>query len=701
MSPSRWVRNRPVRILAALSILAGAVLTVSPAHSLIVSKGVIGGFEQEGDQSFPGLDPTVNGTFDWENVTPTVTVDDTLDSGFQGSSKELEPLNWTCNTGGGDPKKDNILRVYSNVRADPTSIFLDLAWIRESNNSSAHLNFELNQATQTEPPTFGNNTPCPLNRTVGDFLITYDFAGGSAQPDIVIYRWTGTTWDPTGIVATAAGAVNTAGPITDEVVGGTIPLGQFGEVTLDLTAPLGAPGGTSICDDFTTLNVRSRSSGNVIESALQDRVRGIGIELCGEPQPGRIIVEKQTDPNGATAVFGFTADYAAPFNLSDNETNDSGPLVVADGPFSVSETSAPPGWAPAPPSTTICSDGSVSDNITLSEGETVTCVFNNTLVEAPTGRIIVEKQTDPADSPATFLFLTNYGPAFLLADNGTSDSGPLGIDRTYSVSEEVPEGWLLTSAVCDDGSPIDAIALSANETVTCVFTDTQRGSITVVKDTVPDSGRDFSFAVGADVNGGESFVLDDDGPNGSDVPNSVTFPVDPGNHLVREVIADGYDLTSIVCDDLNSTGNIDTGLATFRVGAGEHVTCVFTNTKQVVYGEDPGDTYGDDPYGNDPGDDNSDPFAPGGSNTTANPTSDVAGVTQQAPTGTQPDVQAENQATQPALEAIADPAVAPAGTLPRTGAGIRHQASIGLALMAGGLIVLLGVRRRRSSTQSA
>ena len=36
----------------------------------------------------------------------------------------------------------------------------------------------------------------------------------------------------------------------------------------------------------------------------------------------------------------------------------------------------------------------------------------------------------------------------------------------YNVAETVPTGWDLTSATCDDGSPVTNIDVSANETVT-------------------------------------------------------------------------------------------------------------------------------------------------------------------------------------------------------------------------------------------
>ena len=104
-------------------------------------------------------------------------------------------------------------------------------------------------------------------------------------------------------------------------------------------------------------------------------------------------------------------------------------------------------------------------------------------------------------------------------------------------------------------------------------------SITVVKNTVPDDIEDFVFQPSAGVNGGVSFVLDDDGPAGSATPNSLTFPVAPGTHTVTEGPEAGFDLDSITCVDpsANSSGDPGTGEATFVVAAGENVTCTFHN----------------------------------------------------------------------------------------------------------------------------
>jgi hypothetical protein len=106
-------------------------------------------------------------------------------------------------------------------------------------------------------------------------------------------------------------------------------------------------------------------------------------------------------------------------------------------------------------------------------------------------------------------------------------------------------------------------------------------SITVVKDTVPDHVQDFVFQPSTGVNGGLAFILDDDGPDGSPTPNTMTFPVEPGTHTVTESPVDLFDLDSITCEDPtgNSGGNPDTGVATFVVAQGENVTCTFRNVE--------------------------------------------------------------------------------------------------------------------------
>ncbi|HVF79423.1 MAG TPA: hypothetical protein VNA28_14095, partial [Solirubrobacteraceae bacterium] len=134
---------------------------------------------------------------------------------------------------------------------------------------------------------------------------------------------------------------------------------------------------------------------------------------------GRLIVEKQTLPDGDAASFGFTTDAsgAGTFSLTDEATESRD---VAPGTYTATE-SAKAGWELTGLS---CSDGdsTVDEDartatIVVAPGETVTCTFTNT----KDGRLIVEKQTLPDGDAASFGFETTAPGAgtFSLTDGGT------------------------------------------------------------------------------------------------------------------------------------------------------------------------------------------------------------------------------------------------------------------------------------------
>ncbi|MCI0633519.1 MAG: hypothetical protein L0206_06335, partial [Actinobacteria bacterium] len=272
---------------------------------------------------------------------------------------------------------------------------------------------------------------------------------------------------------------------------------------------------------------------------------------------GQIIVEKQTNPDGDPQVFDFSASYDGDgFSLADGQSTDSGDLDP--GTYSVSEN-VPAGWDLL---SAVCSDQSQATAISLQAGETVTCVFTN----EKDASIVVEKQTNPDGDPQSFHFDASYDAGgFDLVDDQQSDSGDLD-PGTYSVSEDVPAGWDLTSALCSDESDPEAIELSAGETVTCVFTNTKRGSIVVEKQTLPN-GASGTFEFSGDVAGSI-------GDNGT----IAVANLEPGSYTSTEGAAPGFNLTGIECDDANSSGNVGTRTATFELEAGETVTCTFTNT---------------------------------------------------------------------------------------------------------------------------
>src|SRR5690606_37735432 len=56
------------------------------------------------------------------------------------------------------------------------------------------------------------------------------------------------------------------------------------------------------------------------------------------------------------------------------------------------------------------------------------------------------------------------------------------------------------------------------------------------------------------------------------------YDLQPGTYTMQEMVPAGWNLTDITCDDENSSGDLSSATATFRVEPGETITCVFTNT---------------------------------------------------------------------------------------------------------------------------
>jgi uncharacterized cupredoxin-like copper-binding protein len=209
-------------------------------------------------------------------------------------------------------------------------------------------------------------------------------------------------------------------------------------------------------------------------------------------QDGRIEIEKQTEPDGSTTDFTFTGDVAG--TLSDGE---SAGEDVAPGSYSSTET-VPAGWTLTD---ITCDDAdSTGDTATgvasfeVDPGETVRCVFTNT----QDGRIEIEKQTEPDGSTTDFTFTGDVAGTLSDGESAGEDVAP----GSYSSTETVPAGWTLTDITCDDADStgdtatgVASFEVDPGETVRCVFTNTQDGTVEVVK-TVSGAlpnGQTFDF----------------------------------------------------------------------------------------------------------------------------------------------------------------------------------------------------------------
>ncbi|MGH2705533.1 MAG: MSCRAMM family protein [Actinomycetota bacterium] len=329
-----------------------------------------------------------------------------------------------------------------------------------------------------------------------------------------------------------------------------------------------------------------------LPTSQTDMTRGIMSNAIA-PE-GALTIVKDAVPDSAqdfaytttgTGLSGFSLDDDADPTLPNRQTFSS----LDPGSYTVTEPSVS-GWSLTALSCTGDTDGgsvaSVPNRqvvVDLDDGESITCMFTNTKL----GSITIVKDAVP-DAAQDFAYtITGSGlSSFSLDDdndatlaNSRTFSGLL--PGAYSVTETAVGGWDLTGLTCDDGSTVilanarASIDLAAGEQVTCTFTNTNRGTIIIRKDAIPNSAQDFAYTTtGTGLSG---FSLDDDAE--ATLPNSKTFSgLAPGAYTVTEAATEGWNLTGLSCDD-GSTVSLAEGLASIDLAAGETVTCTFTNTK--------------------------------------------------------------------------------------------------------------------------
>jgi len=335
-------------------------------------------------------------------------------------------------------------------------------------------------------------------------------------------------------------------------------------------------------DDYTSGDTVTRNATVVVDP-------GEDIVVTFEnTKRGSITVCKDSTPfHDDGQDFHFTSDMPNPnddFYLDDDLDGTlpkcSGPIVLPAGIYNITEDDPSPGWdltnlgiqEPLDGSWSVFDFNNRRVEVHLDPGEQVTVRFQNT----EWGTIVIYKDVVSIHTETDDFDFTGDLGDFTLDDDGIGDNyawfqKPPG---TYDVTELVPAGWDLTDITIVDpttdsssdlGTATASLDLSLNEAVTCHFENTKRGSIIVEKNT--RGGPDGSFTFTGDVAGsiGGGGQLEED--------NLV-----PGEYTVRERVPTGWELSSIRCDDDNSSGSLGTGTATINLDPGETVTCTYTNS---------------------------------------------------------------------------------------------------------------------------
>jgi len=266
-----------------------------------------------------------------------------------------------------------------------------------------------------------------------------------------------------------------------------------------------------------------------------------------------------------------------------------GTLSSSSRASGVAVTYTAPTTAPAPPTVTLTAT-SISDPSRS----------NSATISITVAHIVMQQATVPASDTTTQFTLTpsyNGGAAIALVNGGANDSGNLA-PGAYSVVGNAPTGWDLTGLTCSSSlgtststtalnTGTASINLAAGDTVTCKYTDTQRGNIVVQEVTVPgtDTTTQFTFTPSG-YESNTNFALVNNGSNDSG-------PLVPGSYSVAELAQSGWVLTNLLCS-ITKTGagtstfvTTNSPTASINLAACDTGTCVYTTTSSSLVNTTP------------------------------------------------------------------------------------------------------------------
>ena len=262
------------------------------------------------------------------------------------------------------------------------------------------------------------------------------------------------------------------------------------------------------------------------------------------------------DPNLAAMTFGEAAINLTLAEVFDNDTDD---CIVFGSVYLKSRSSDS--------FTASMKDFIAPVSISVSNCATLTIVKDSVPDDAQAFSFSIDKYVDLDFGPETPLMLDDDENSPLL-NSRTFEVHENDLNNSYLITENDPgPEWDLTGLECspggvgDPGSATAEVNLTVGQNVTCTFTNTKRGHIIVVQETI---GGDASF--GFTLNGGpgpiaeQAFSLTGAAQEDSGALRPGTYAVvteDPGTE---------WDLNSATCDDGSPVDRID-------LNPGETVTC--------------------------------------------------------------------------------------------------------------------------------
>jgi hypothetical protein len=451
----------------------------------------------------------------------------------------------------------DIATIWLGTETDPAGdIWLYFAWERDATTGSSIISYELQSASadpacdysgidqiqpeSAEETALINSCNPWAHRQAGDFMIVWDFGGGST--DIILRTFDGATFD-TGINLSASGFA----------VASLSADSSRGEGAINLTeAIFGRLQTCLIIDNVLTGTITGNSdSADYKDTVLADVGSVLTISNCGN-----VNITKSTQPSGETGNFAYTLqrlggediDYTPRTSATGNLIDDGGTArltVIPGADYQLTEDlTGEPGFElqsimcdkPAPDT-----DGSAGFLVNISE--TTQCVITNELL---TGTITVIKQvvngyggTAPASDFCLALNDDENTPAFAGDDTGTQFTFAIG--NQYSVSEVAcgnpdtsPQGYVASySGDCTS-------LIEARTDKVCTVTNTQQpqaqAGFTLLKNLINNNGgtaAKSAWTLNAVLKAGSSGTCTASGIAGSDTGSGVSGSLSVSDNIAQ------------------------------------------------------------------------------------------------------------------------------------------------------------------------